>query len=897
MRTLLFRFLAVCLSHFFILLLPAQNPEKPLTEMNWEELYEKWEALTQAGKDAAALPYIRASLEKIRQDSSEANLDYGALLDCLGYSLHHVGQFDEAEQTFQASLAHARQYQGKNNKAYISRLSNLAMLHLDMDEKANAISELESAVHLAENILKEDDDALPIILNNLGLAYEQMGDMKNALKYYRRAMELTERTLGKEHLRYGIRLCNMAGVYRRARNFEKALELDLQGLSIFENKVGKNHARYIAGLNATVMDYMNLSRFPEALARAETLQTAIDSIPLRPSPETYDYTSVMAELYYASGQYDRCIAYTREAMTRFIPLFPLFYSRHMFLTKLAMQSFEKTGKVREAAGYASQGYHYALLELRENFNAFSEHEQLRHYEGRQRKTHMPTLLFTFRHPEFPELAAAAYEYQMTVKGLALDHRRQLFQSLRENPDTAIRIQFTAWKQLQNDISRQYALSPHRREIDLDSLLTVSNELERNLAIASETFRLGRQPIHWHDVLDALAPGAAAVEFARLEMPGSDSVLYVAWILRSGDAQAQQVYLFEEKEVGNLSAIRRIYAPETSGTEKNLRQLLWKPLEPFLKDISTLYYAPAGILHQINPGAVPISATEVMDDRFRMHRLVSTRQILYLKRDPAYSPPVSALVFGGIRYDSDSLALAPTNTLVAEDKNLISGTRGRGGAFGTAWNFLPGSYDEAQSVRQSLERVGAQAVLVDGFRASEGFLKKSVQPPPSVLHLATHGFFLTAVDTIVENGFATAENPMARTGLALSGANRVWSGDLPFEGQEDGILTALEISRLDLGGTELAVLSACGTGQGQVEAGEGILGLQRAFKMAGTHYVIMTLWNVQDHHARAFMDLFYGAWLGQGQDIPEAFRVAQGEMRRRYGKPFQPGVWAGFLLLE
>lgn len=139
--------------------------------------------------------------------------------------------------------------------------------------------------------------------------------------------------------------------------------------------------------------------------------------------------------------------------------------------------------------------------------------------------------------------------------------------------------------------------------------------------------------------------------------------------------------------------------------------------------------------------------------------------------------------------------------------------------------------------------------------------------------------------------------MARAGLVLSGANRVWSGDTPLAGQEDGILTALEISRLDLRGAELAVLSACGTGQGKIQAGEGVLGLQRAFKMAGVRYVIMTLWNVQDHDAQQFMGLFYTEWLSRAKSVPEAFHIAQKKMRALHAKPFQPMAWAGFLLLE
>jgi CHAT domain-containing protein len=310
----------------------------------------------------------------------------------------------------------------------------------------------------------------------------------------------------------------------------------------------------------------------------------------------------------------------------------------------------------------------------------------------------------------------------------------------------------------------------------------------------------------------------------------------------------------------------------------------------------LYFAPAGILHQVNLGAIPVSFSETVADRLHLHRVISTRQIISIKSAPEFVAPASALVFGGIRYDSDSLALAPTNGIFEGNAGFLAGGN-RSFSNSADWDYLAGSYQEAVSVRKRLNAVGAQVVFADGFQASEGYFKKSVQSAPSLLHLATHGFFIASTDTTARTGFASAGNPMARAGLALSGANHVWSGNPAFEGQEDGILTALEISRLDLNGTELAVLSACGTGQGKVEAGEGVLGLQRAFKMAGTRYVIMTLWNVQDVQAQQFMDFFYEAWLQQKQPVPEAFRIAQLRMREMYSKPFQPMAWAGFLLLE
>ena len=127
---------------------------------------------------------------------------------------------------------------------------------------------------------------------------------------------------------------------------------------------------------------------------------------------------------------------------------------------------------------------------------------------------------------------------------------------------------------------------------------------------------------------------------------------------------------------------------------------------------------------------------------------------------------------------------------------------------------------------------------------------------------------------------------------MSGANRVWTGKSIPDGMDDGILTAYEVSMLDLSNTKLVVLSACETGLGDIKGSEGVYGLQRAFKMAGVKYILMTLWEIRDEVTAEFMKVFYQQWL-KGKDIHEAFKFAQDEMRKKY----EANYWAAFVLVE
>ncbi len=196
-------------------------------------------------------------------------------------------------------------------------------------------------------------------------------------------------------------------------------------------------------------------------------------------------------------------------------------------------------------------------------------------------------------------------------------------------------------------------------------------------------------------------------------------------------------------------------------------------------------------------------------------------------------------------------------------------------------------------------------------ALEGRLKTACRSP-RILHLATHGFFLPdqerdlnregrglgfdfgdfsgARDGLARFSGPLMENPMLRSGLALAGANTWLKAGNPPEEAEDGLLTAEDVTGLDLLATELVVLSACETGLGQVHVGEGVFGLRRAFVLAGAKTLVMSLWKVPDEPTRELMEHFYGRLLA-GEGRAEALRQAQLALKAKYPEPF---YWGAFI---
>jgi CHAT domain-containing protein len=291
------------------------------------------------------------------------------------------------------------------------------------------------------------------------------------------------------------------------------------------------------------------------------------------------------------------------------------------------------------------------------------------------------------------------------------------------------------------------------------------------------------------------------------------------------------------------------------------------------------------LHKIAFAAIQTKDDQLLCDRLELAQMSSTSQLLK-QQDFELSSTQTAALFGGVKYHTDS------------SEHVI-------------WNYLPGTLKEIDSIH-AIIAPHINTDLYKAYEASEANFK-TIAAKSHILHIATHGFFYPDPEVIRKEtktemdqedlsfrggasnygiwNFVNNENPLMRSGLALAGANDAWQRDVFAEG-EDGVLAAQEVSNLNLTQTELVVLSACETGLGDIKGSEGVYGLQRAFKMAGAHYLIMSLWQVPDEETAKFMTLFY-EHLFELKDIRSAFTAAQSQMRKEH----DPYYWAAFVLIE
>ena len=310
-------------------------------------------------------------------------------------------------------------------------------------------------------------------------------------------------------------------------------------------------------------------------------------------------------------------------------------------------------------------------------------------------------------------------------------------------------------------------------------------------------------------------------------------------------------------------------------------------------------SPTGGLNLLKHEAIVMPDGQIFGDKYNLIRLSSTDKIL--ARASTKEKQQSAVVYGGIQYD---LSVADMNEAAkkykhsnGDDSFLMAmrseDERGR-------WNYLPGTKTESENIYKLLTSSKINATLLQESAANEESFKSLNGHSPNIIHLSTHGFFLDTNQKVMANPFMSnvgnyseKEDQLIRTGLLMAGSNNVWCGREKVSGIEDGILTADEISRLDLSGTNLVVLSACETAKGQVDEIDGVLGLQRGFKKAGAKSIMMSLWKVSDAVTSMLMTEFYSN-LGKDMSTKEALKAATEKIRNQYPDPY---FWAAFILLD
>lgn len=869
----------------------------------------------------------RLKAKSLKKDS----VDFAYALSGLADLYLTMDYYEKAEPLFIEALSIWGDIYGKESQTYAHVQNGLAVLYKMTSnyEKAEFL-QIDNSI-IWEKIAGKEHPEYGASLNNLAMIYNDMGNYIKAEQLFIETQKIWEKVFGKEHERYAMILNNLAALYSDKGDYQKAKMLYFESLSIREKIFGKEHPDYAAGLHSIATLYFNIGEYEKSK------KYYIEALNIRKKvlgenhPKYAITLNGLAKIYDKIGDYQEAITLALNAKSIQEKYLGVEHPEYIESLNNIVMFYMKTRKYEKAEPVIRELIQAHQSQMVKSSKHLSENE-INIFSNTLNYGRNLAMSFT-QIAKSQGSTNVCFNSTLFDKGFLSTFANKIRES--SHLDSTTIGQFYLQKSYLRRLSSEYSKPIAERDTTrIAEWEEKANTLEKQLVRTVSGYGDLTRQVSWQEVQGTLRPHEAAVElvsYTYYKPEQTDSIMYAALVLLPNDTAPHFILLFEERQLQallNRSGFdEQLTVKSLYGSRSELLNLLWQPLEPLLRDIKTVYYSPAGLLHRVNPAALlDVDKQPLSTDR-QWVRMGSTRELVTGRlADHSFahtpeSPDAQAIIFGGIYYDMDSTAFTAANPLDTETKesfefgskdgkfrfmveeglpSLPTGIRGTGD---DGWKPLSGSAHEAEQVGNMLHLAGFRTEIQSGYHASEERFKSigKAEPSPRVLHVATHGFAYPNPKKEPQRGligqeevYKLQDDPMLRSGLLLAGANYYWKNKRPLVNREDGVLVAYEVRDLNLRNTELAVLSACQTGLGDVVGSEGVYGLQRAFRIAGVKFLIVSLWQVPDKQTQELMRLFYQNWLEKKESLRDAFNHAQETLRETEPNPY---MWAGFVLVE
>ncbi len=759
------------------------------------------------------------------------------------------GNSVRAEPLLERALTIRRKVHGDNHPEVAAAMNNLAEVYLGRGNFGNAEPLLKNAIAVQEALAAKENppgsESLQLgrFLNNLGRLYQAKEDLVAAEEPYKRSLEIREKTLKPDHPDIARALNALAVLYQARGELDRAEPLYKRALTIYEASLGPDNPSLAPAINSLAVLYLLKADFDRA--RPLYLR-ALDIRERRLGPRHPDVATALAAiavLYQLTGETDKAV----EAQRRSVDI------------------RDANASLILAAG--------------------SEQQKLQYMDTLQEGTDI-TLSMRRQFDADPGALRMAVTTVLRRKGRVLDAMVDSTASLRRRLDAdgqELIDQLSASRAQLARLAFQVP-SANARDAHANALAAAEADVERlekQLAQKSAAIAGEVRSTTIADVQQSIPADALLLEFVRYRPfdPKATKLLerfgearYAAFVMGK-DLAPRWFELGPAEPIEKSVTLWRAALRNPSRTDvrtlgRAVDRLVMSPLRQAGLGRQQLLISPDGSLNLIPFAALVDEHDKYLVDRYQISYLTSGRDLQRL---------------------GDERAAHQNALVIANPAFAAGGTAQSSVQFGP----LPGTAAEAAAIAKLLPR----AQIKTGADASESAVKAA--HGPSILHIASHGFFfdstalqpdastrgLKPIDAAPPQ--ATLQFPLLRSGLALAGANARQGGD-----GEDGLLTAIEAASLDLTGTRLVVLSACETGVGEVKSGDGVHGLRRAFAMAGAETVVMSLWPVSDTATTDLMVGYYEHLLA-GQGRAAALRDVQLRLlkEKRRSHPF---YWASFV---
>jgi CHAT domain-containing protein len=856
---------------------------------------------------------------EIYENIDKKSVYYAELCNNIGVLYREIGKDDKSLKYLKEQEQIIRELVGTNHPTYIRSLTNLAITY----QKSYNFYETEKLylkiLAIQKNTVGENSLEYSYTLSNLGIIYRTNGLIDNAENLFQRSLKIKEATVGKNSLDYALTLNNLGLIYLNKDKFIDAYNAFKTSLEIKKsNNVRKKDMVYLTTFGNIAYANHCLGNYKIS---EKQYKECIDSVLGVAGHKNRDYLRLNAELaaLYGSVGYNK----TEQTYWEIIKQYESTGYNHSqkYFVYINLADFYQSSKLNQKAIQIFEEITNLIVsKLSLNFSFLSDQEKL------QYNKFIKIGIDKFNSFAITQkLNADLYNLQLFNKGILLNSSQKIRKSILASTDTVLKKDFENWTNFRLTLSKNYQLSKEelaKNKINVDSLENVANEMEKSLSIRSASFAklTDKKQLTWKDIQKKLKRKEAAIEIVRINKFGvqkiisdttnyayrdsifktkgiaefptypryglTDTVYYAALIVKKKSKEPELVLLTNGNELENRAF--KLYRNSINYKVKDGKsyQNYWKPIKEKLQGIKKVYVSPDGIYNQINFNALQNPETkQYLMEETEVQQVTNTKDILAFqsqKSSQSFQNLVKAgnkaVLFGRPAYNLSNVVVKNTDFSNEKPQNyalrsMQSLQRG---------NFvdLLGTEKEILIIDSLLQTQNLATEKHLLTQATEEKIKELRNP--TILHIATHGFFVSDSATV---------NPMLNSGILLAGVSNYFQS-VEKSDTEDGVLTAYEAQNLHLDQTDLVVLSACETGLGEIQAGEGVYGLQRAFKMAGAKSILMSLWKVDDKVTQELMAAFYTNWLKIGNKR-QAFLEAQQQIKQKYPEPF---YWAAFVLV-
>ena len=786
---------------------------------------------------------------------------------------HRRGAYAEGASASERALALARAELGPRHRDTLAAMNNLAALRRAQGRHGEAEALFAEALRLRRAGFGLRHPGTLNAMNNLADLYRAQGRHGEAEPLLREALPLARAELGPRHPSTFSVMNNLAVLRRAQGRHGEAEALFAEALPTMREALGPGHPDTLAAANNLALLYAAQGRHGEAEALlTEALPPMREALgPLHPS--TLAASNNLADLHRARGRYGDAEALYREALEGARAALGPAHPTTLLLQLGRASNLAALGRAADAVRQLRAMEEPVLARIGAELLT-SEAARARRLVASQADYQHVALSLALLPGAGPDAAGLAASAVLRLKGVQAEEEARLARLARAGQDPRAREiaaelatrrrLLTALFQNPGERAEEEAVAARLQEREL-ALARVSREYDRHLRVR------GFDLANLRAALAGLPRRAALLElreYRRVDFRSGalEAPRWAGVLVRADGARVVDL----GPVAGTAEAAQALLAGAEGEAERRaaraLHDRLLGPLAAELAGLEGLHVAPDGDLHLLPFAALLGPDGRRLAERLDLGLLQTGRDLL---RPGPDEPRRGLLALGGVDFD-DAPPAQPAGTpgppsVGATEPGIGAAMAALATGFAPGFAPLPASAGEVRAVASlyRLARPGEPVEVWEGPGASEARLRTR-GPPPRVLHLATHGFYRASS--------APLDRPMLLSAVALAGANRALR-----EPGRDGVLHAIEAQDLDLEGTELVVLSACETAQGQIDYGEGVSGLVRALRTAGARYALVTLRKVSDEGAADLMVRFYRHWLAQAKSDPAAaFRAAQRE---------------------